>query len=242
MKKLSLTSILESLDYDTNLSVGDILKHGYSRKIMRVICYIKQMEERGQLEKYRLKSSIPFAHGQAGAIFDSLDDGYVIKASLDEHDLEQARKLKGLNHPHIAKIKSIKVIKIPEEKPSQAKEKKLALIQVEKLKSFDSLSDFVNDLMYPLIDELNVKAHRNQDIFQEKLSKEMMRRVRDKYKSEKGNMSPEERKICRGFLRLMKDLHKTGYHFQDRQSSQFLMNKNGAIKLVDFGSTRKNAE
>jgi len=240
MRRLSLTSILESLDLDTGLSIRDILDHGYSRKIMRIIRYVKELEEDGKLHKYGFKSSTPFAHGQAGAIFDSLDDGFVIKASFDDNDFENARDLKKLGHPHVANIKSVRTMKVPQEEPKQAKEQFMTLIQVEKLNQFEDLSDFVNDLMYPLIDELNVEEAQARDLRQEKLSRKMTRKILDRYRSDKDSMSPQERKICRNLLRFMKDMHKSGYHFQDRQSSQFLIDKKGRIKLVDFGSMRKN--
>lgn len=235
-------SLLEACPHhDSGLSLDDIIDHGYSRKIMRIIRYIQELEAGGQLGQYGLSSSEPFAHGQSGAVFPSTEKGFVVKVSLDRFDKESANTFKNAQNPHFADVRSVKYMQLPEEEPREARDKQLCFIQMEKLNQFDDeQGDFLNRLLYPLIDKLNDEHRQLVDKNQLKLSKKMLRQIKAHYRENKGIMSPKERTLSRNMIRFLRDLHKSGHHFHDRQSSQFMSNKRGKLKLVDFGSIRKN--
>lgn len=239
---LSLSLILNEQEELKNdfLSLQDVIENGYSRKILRILRYLKELEEQGRLERYGIASLEPIGHGQAGLILPSTEKGYVVKASFDENDLNRAREFMNSGNPHVANIRSVKILNVPEESPAAAKDRKLVLIQVEKLNQFDDkMGSFFNKLLYPLIDDLNDEFHQIQSKAKQKFSKRFQKAIHSYYKANKNRLSPEERRICRQMIRFMRSLHNDGYYFSDKQASQFLIDKRGKLKLVDFGSVEK---
>ena len=217
------------------LSLDDVIKSDYSRNIMRIFRHIQDLEDSGELERYEISSPDHIGNGAAGAVYNSTDPNCVIKVTFEDADLDSANHFIGHKLKHIANIMGIKSLKLPEDS------KKLHFIKMEKLNNFDDdTSGFLDSFLGPLFAQIQEESEVYRNKHTQKLSKRILREISYFYKENKHRLSPSEKSALRNLSRFLKDVHRSGYHFHDRQVSQFMKSKSGQIKLVDLGAIRKN--
>ena len=214
------------------VNLQDLIDNDYSRNIMRVLRHVKEMESGGTLSHHGIKSADPIGHGAAGAVFDSDDGVSVVKISSDPHDYETAQSFYNQEIPHMAKIHGTNILEIPGE-PC------LYVVKMEKLNPIDD-EGFLSSVLSPMASEFNDENQARQNKESQKISKKLSRKIRGFYKMHKEKLLPQQKKTLRNMIRFLRELHRSGHHWDDRQVSQFMSDKNGGLKLVDMGSVRRS--
>lgn len=235
MKKLTEILLKEEFDALNNefVEIQDLVDNDYSRNILRILKFVRDLSDSGECHRFEIKSPNPIAKGAAGAIFDSTEKGAVIKLSSDDGDFEMARNFMNNEIPHMGKILGYKKIEVEDQPP-------IYLVKMEKLLPIKDI-EFLSSVVEPFAEELGKENERFQRDIALKLSKKFNKKIKEFYKLNKQSLNSSQKRKLRNMLRFMKELHKNGYHFHDRQSSQFMSDRKGNLKLVDLGSIRKNA-
>lgn len=223
--KLSLIRIMnEELSKQEKEEIKKKLLSSSSPSLQKISKFLSAADE-SLLSQFGIFGKTPIASGGTSFILPSESDDAIVKLTDVGTDFQIADKLKGVSG----------VVPVRNRHKINTDDGDLFAIIADKMNPLDNNKTKILSQMEQLWKQENELDASKRDW---ERSNKRYKILKSYFQKNRDRIRPSDRKVMIQLLKMIDSLHKNNISFNDFKSSQFMLDRNGNLVLVDLGALR----